>query len=117
MEGKEWLNREAIDFYKKALIRYINKGLFSNIKELWHKLIQLSPEDYDFLSMHRKNCKAGFAEKLHNFNGFIWIGIRRMKMGYRIEHSRLSNMTSAILPYAKNSSSATQISTLTFNVR
>jgi len=40
---------EAIDLYKKALIRYINKGLFANIKDIWTKLLDLSPEDLDFL--------------------------------------------------------------------
>lgn len=61
---KNGLTEEAIDFYKKALIRYINKGLFSNIKELWHKLIQLSPEDYDFfIHAQKKIAKQVSPEK------------------------------------------------------
>jgi len=44
-EGK---TEEALDYYKKALYRYINKGLFSNVKELWTKLVEASPEDIDF---------------------------------------------------------------------
>jgi len=39
---------EALDYYKKALHRYINKRLFNNIKEVWHKLIQYSPEETEF---------------------------------------------------------------------
>lgn len=51
---KNELFEEAIDFYKKAIIRYINKGLFANIKEIWLKLIELSPEDLDFF-LHAQN--------------------------------------------------------------
>ncbi len=38
----------AVDFYKKAVYRYINKKLFSNVKEIWHKLVEYCPEDIDF---------------------------------------------------------------------
>ncbi|RKX78488.1 MAG: transcription elongation factor GreA [Spirochaetes bacterium] len=38
----------AIDFYKKAIHRYVNKRLFSNVKDIWHKLIEYCPEDTDF---------------------------------------------------------------------
>ncbi|MEN6297098.1 MAG: transcription elongation factor GreA [Rectinema sp.] len=55
---------DAIDFYKKALIRYINKGLFANIKEIWLKLIELSPEDMDFfLHAQKKIAKQISPEK------------------------------------------------------
>ena len=39
---------EAIDYYKKALHRYINKRLFNSIKEVWHKLIQFAPQETEF---------------------------------------------------------------------
>ena len=38
----------AVDYYKKALHRYINKKNFNNIKEIWHRLIQYAPEDSEF---------------------------------------------------------------------
>ncbi|HVO37907.1 MAG TPA: transcription elongation factor GreA, partial [Spirochaetia bacterium] len=38
----------AVDYYKKAIHRFINKKQFANVKELWDKLIHLSPEDIDF---------------------------------------------------------------------
>jgi transcription elongation factor GreA len=38
----------AIDYYKKAIHRFINKKQFASVKELWDKLIQLCPEDIDF---------------------------------------------------------------------
>lgn len=39
---------DAVDYYKKALHRYINKKNFNNIKEIWHRLIQYIPEDGEF---------------------------------------------------------------------
>jgi transcription elongation factor GreA len=47
-KDKLGLREEAIDYYKKALLRYVNKGLSTNVKELWHKLIEYCPEDIDF---------------------------------------------------------------------
>jgi transcription elongation factor GreA len=38
----------AIEYYKKALHRYINKKLFSNVKDIWVKLIEYIPDDLDF---------------------------------------------------------------------
>ena len=38
----------AVDFYKKALHRYINKKMFSQIIEIWRKLVELVPEEVDF---------------------------------------------------------------------
>lgn len=39
---------DAILYYKKALHRYIAKKSFSNIKEIWHKLVKHSPEETEF---------------------------------------------------------------------
>ncbi|MDR1930389.1 MAG: transcription elongation factor GreA [Treponema sp.] len=38
----------AVDYYKKALHRYINKQLFTNIREIWAKIIEYCPEEIDF---------------------------------------------------------------------
>ena len=55
---KEGKADEALDFFKKALYRYINKGLFANVKELWSKLVEACPEDIDFfLHVQRKIAK------------------------------------------------------------
>ncbi|GHV73613.1 transcription elongation factor GreA [Spirochaetia bacterium] len=49
---------EAVDYYKKALHRYINKGLFTNVREIWAKLIQYDKEDIDFfLHVQKKIAK------------------------------------------------------------
>ena len=39
----------ALDYYKKALHRYINRRQFSQIKQLWEKLVELQPEDFEGL--------------------------------------------------------------------
>ena len=38
----------TVDYYKKAIHRFINKKQFASVKELWDKLIHLNPEDIDF---------------------------------------------------------------------
>ncbi|HAW85097.1 MAG: transcription elongation factor GreA [Spirochaetes bacterium GWD1_61_31] len=54
----------AIDYYRKALHRYINKKLFSNAKEIWNKLIEFAPSDIDFfLHVQRKIAKQISEEK------------------------------------------------------
>ena len=40
----------AVELYKKAIHRFINKKLFSSVKEIWSKLIQYSPEEIDFFA-------------------------------------------------------------------
>ncbi len=55
---KEGKAEEALDFYKKALHRYINKGLSANVKEIWAKLLEHCPEDIDFfIHVQRKIAK------------------------------------------------------------
>ncbi|HUW41566.1 MAG TPA: transcription elongation factor GreA [Rectinemataceae bacterium] len=55
---KEGKTDEAVDFYKKALHRFINKGLGSNVKEIWTKLLEYCPQDIDFfLHVQRKIAK------------------------------------------------------------
>ncbi|MCL2066675.1 MAG: transcription elongation factor GreA [Treponema sp.] len=50
---------KTIDYYKKALHRYINKGLFTNVREIWEKLLSLNPEDIDFfLHVQKKIAKV-----------------------------------------------------------
>ena len=50
---------ETIDFYKKALHRYINKAHFANVREIWEKLININTEDIDFfLHIQKKIAKS-----------------------------------------------------------
>ncbi|MDR0409095.1 MAG: transcription elongation factor GreA [Spirochaetaceae bacterium] len=49
---------EAVDYFKKALHRYVNKQLFTNVREIWLKLLDYHPEDIDFfLSVQNKIAK------------------------------------------------------------
>jgi len=50
--------QSAIDFYKKALLRYVNKGSATQVKEIWSKLVTLIPDEIDFFYLvQRKVAK------------------------------------------------------------
>lgn len=56
--------KTAIDYYKKALLRYVNTKTSTQVQEIWKKLISLIPEEKDFFFMiQRKVSKAISAEK------------------------------------------------------
>jgi len=56
---KQKKTEEAVDYYKKAIHRYINKSNFANIKEIWEKLLELDIEDIDFfLHIQKKIAKT-----------------------------------------------------------
>jgi len=38
----------AVEYYKKVLHRYINKKMYSNVKDIWVKLIEYIRDDLDF---------------------------------------------------------------------
>ena len=49
----------AINFYKKALHRFVGLKNISSIKEVWSKLVSLIPQEIDFfLSIQRKVAKS-----------------------------------------------------------
>lgn len=50
---------DAVDYYKKALLRYVNRKTLNQIKEVWIKLIALIPEEIDFFYLvQRKIAKS-----------------------------------------------------------
>jgi len=56
---QEGAKPEAIEYYKKAIHRFINKKMFSNVKDIWEKLVEYIPEDIDyFFSIERKIVKV-----------------------------------------------------------
>ena len=56
---KQGSDEAAIDFHKKALHRYINKGVFASVKEIWEKLLIYCPDDVDFfLHVEKKVAKT-----------------------------------------------------------
>jgi transcription elongation factor GreA len=52
----------AVDYYKKALHRYIAKQLFTNIREIWEKLLQYCPEDIDFFLHVQKKISKNISD-------------------------------------------------------
>jgi transcription elongation factor GreA len=49
---------EAVDYYKKAIHRYINKSQFVNVKEIWEKLLAIDTQDIEFfLHIQKKIAK------------------------------------------------------------
>ena len=52
----------SVDYYKKALHRYITKQLFSNVKEIWDKLLLFCPDDIDFFLHVQKRVVKHFDE-------------------------------------------------------
>ncbi|MDR2370878.1 MAG: transcription elongation factor GreA, partial [Treponema sp.] len=53
----------AVDYYKKALHRYINKALFTNVREIWEKLLVYCPEDIDFFLHVQKRVAKNISEE------------------------------------------------------
>ncbi len=63
-EEAEGRNEEAVVYYKKAIHRFINKGLFTNVKDIWAKLIELNLNDLEFfLLVEKKIAKTMSVEK------------------------------------------------------
>jgi transcription elongation factor GreA len=52
----------TVDYYKKALHRYINKQLFTNVREIWEKLLTYCPEDIDFFLHVQKKIAKNISE-------------------------------------------------------
>jgi len=63
-EEKDSNLEKAIEYYKKAMHRYINKKMFANVKGIWEKLIEYYPEDIEFFfHIERKIVKVLSGER------------------------------------------------------
>jgi len=61
---KQKNKEDSIDYFKKALHRYIAKGNFASIREIWEKLISVNTEDIDFfLHIQKKIAKSVSEDK------------------------------------------------------
>ena len=57
-------NDKANEFYKKALLRYVNNKNINSANEIWSKLVAAIPEEIDFfLLVQRKIAKSISADK------------------------------------------------------
>ena len=52
----------AVDFYKKALHRFVNKRLFSNVREIWAKLLGYCPDEIDFFLHVQKKVSKNISD-------------------------------------------------------
>ncbi|MDR1250582.1 MAG: transcription elongation factor GreA [Treponema sp.] len=52
----------ALEYYKKALHRYINKQLFNSVREIWEKLLVFCPDDIDFFLHVQKKIAKNISE-------------------------------------------------------
>jgi transcription elongation factor GreA len=59
---KQGDDETAMDYYKKALHRYVNKQAFTNVREIWEKLLVLCPEDIDFFLHVQKKIARNISE-------------------------------------------------------
>ena len=56
-------NREnAINYYKKSIIRFINNGNYNAVKEVWTKLVQFIPEKIETFQMIRSKIAKMMGE-------------------------------------------------------
>ncbi|MBQ9495155.1 MAG: transcription elongation factor GreA [Treponema sp.] len=52
----------AIDYYKKAHLRYINAKNMNAVKETWSKLVQFIPEEIDFFMLAKRKIAKTISE-------------------------------------------------------
>ena len=45
---------DAILYYRKAIHRYVNKKMFSNVRDIWNKLVTHGVDDYEFFFLIEK---------------------------------------------------------------
>ena len=61
---REGNREEAIDYYKKAIHRYVNNGAGSmnQVRELWSKLVSLVPNEIDFFYLVQRKIAKNISE-------------------------------------------------------
>ena len=52
----------AIEYYKKAILRYINLGNYNACKEVWATLVQEIPQEIEFFQLLRRKISKSFGE-------------------------------------------------------
>jgi len=67
IKEKDGKIEESVDYYKKALLRYIKKGAYNPIEEIWLKLVDLIPEDLNFFLNTEKKIADSMGEEKASF--------------------------------------------------
>lgn len=57
------LKEEVIEYYKKALLRYINNMNYSGATEMWGKLISYIPDNIDFFQLAKRKLAKAFGDQ------------------------------------------------------
>ena len=52
----------SLDYYKKAILRYINLGNYNSCKEVWTILVQEIPQEIEFFQLLRRKISKIFGE-------------------------------------------------------
>ena len=55
-------NETAIEYYKKAILRYVNIKNMNATKELWTKLVQTIPQEIDFFQLVKRKIAKTIGE-------------------------------------------------------
>ena len=53
--------KNAIEYYKKALLRFIKAEKYNECKDVWSKLVQTTPDDIDFFQLARRKIVKAFS--------------------------------------------------------
>ena len=53
---------QSLDYYKKAILRYINIGNYNACKEVWSVLVSEIPEEIEFFQLLRRKISKSFGE-------------------------------------------------------
>lgn len=85
----------AVDYFKKALNRYINKQLFANVRELWQKLLEYQGEDIDYFL----NTQAKVARGISPDKAAILLGDMYTKCKGRGDIDLCINVLKMMLDY------------------
>jgi len=56
------LMKTAVEYYKKAILRFINQNNYNGVKEVWTKLIELMPAEFDFFQLLRRKIAKSMGE-------------------------------------------------------
>ncbi|HQL03888.1 MAG TPA: transcription elongation factor GreA [Treponemataceae bacterium] len=59
---KEGLGDDAVDYFKKALLRYVTRKSVNQIKEIWTKLVIMIPEEIDFFYLVQRKIAKTISE-------------------------------------------------------
>jgi len=92
----------ALMYYKRAIHRYLNKKLFANVKDIWNKLIEYSPDDVDFFFyIEKKVAKTLTDERASQLLEDLYAALKKEK-----NWDRAIEVLKRILEYDPKNSSA-----------